>query len=163
MPQPMDVRRGLFDIALQCAPRLSGHARAERGVGDRSLQGALVRYINKKEQVDPMFRRELSQVQAALTRKLEALQREAEVIGQALQALNHEIKHTPAPERVPLITEREELYAKQHVLLAEAKRLQDLATCVLSQETEADLRTYQLVAQNGGTVNGILKPSDEPP
>jgi hypothetical protein len=84
----------------------------------------------------------LRQLQEALNRKADAVQREFITIGEKLLALNRKLLEARGDERQPLLDEQSALHARQETLAGEINLWRDMARAVLHQRSDDDLRAY---------------------
>jgi len=89
-----------------------------------------------------MFGQGLRQLQSVLNRKADMIQREFNAVGTQVQALSQKINNTPQAERAPLISEREDLYARQQNFGDEVNRWRDRARDALRQSSDETTRLY---------------------
>jgi hypothetical protein len=95
-----------------------------------------------------MLGQSLRDLQAALNRKADTVQREFVDIGEALQALSRRLADMPASERAAALAEQEALRERQHAVADEANDWRDKARAAMRQPGDAALQAYldQLVA-----------------
>jgi hypothetical protein len=95
-----------------------------------------------------MLGQSLRDLQAALNRKADAVQREFVEIGETLQALGRRIADLPASDRAGALAEQEALRERQHAVAQEANDWRDKARAALRQPGDDALQAYldQLVA-----------------
>ncbi len=90
-----------------------------------------------------MIGQALRQLQEALNRKADAVQREFIGVGEALQALSRQISDAhSAEEAAPFLSEQASLRERQQALAAEANVWRDRARAVLRQPSEAALQAF---------------------
>jgi hypothetical protein len=95
-----------------------------------------------------MLGQSLRDLQAALNRKADTVQREFVEIGESLQALSRRIADLPAADRAGALAEQDALRERQHAVADEANDWRDKARAALRQPGDAALQAYldQLVA-----------------
>jgi hypothetical protein len=95
-----------------------------------------------------MLGQSLRDLQAALNRKADTIQREFVDIGESLAALSRRITDLPAAERAGALAEQEALRERQHAAAQEANDWRDKARAALRQPSDAALQSFldQLVA-----------------
>jgi hypothetical protein len=85
---------------------------------------------------------ELRQLQEALNRKADSIQRDFIEVGEQLKALSRKLLEVSADEREPLLAEQEALHTRQQALAEEVNLWRDRARGVLYQPGDESLRAY---------------------